>query len=104
MYLAYFGVGDPEQDGHHWNFSRAFQDDDGVCTVREIQQACIYDGILSFKLTRGELRCVFRGTNADHVGVKELRIQYDLDDPAWLDLATTLDTVFRGKLCYERLA
>ena len=40
--LIAFGTGDPETGGHSWTFSRSSDDDWGVCSVREIQQATIY--------------------------------------------------------------
>jgi hypothetical protein len=39
VYMIAVGTGDPEKDGHCWTFSRSFDDEDGVCTVREIQRA-----------------------------------------------------------------
>ena len=47
LYMIAFSVGDVEVDGHSWNFSRGFDEDEnddwGVCTVREIQKATIYE-------------------------------------------------------------
>src|SRR5262245_64525053 len=73
VHLIAFGIGDPEADGHQWTFSRSFEDDWGVCTVREIQRATIYEGISSFRLHRTGLECVFDPESAAEVGFEELR-------------------------------
>jgi hypothetical protein len=38
VYTVAFGNGDPEAGGHVWSFCRSFEEDWGVCTVREIQR------------------------------------------------------------------
>jgi hypothetical protein len=95
VYLIAFGTGDPEADGHSWTFSRSFDDDWGVCTVREIQQATIYGGIESFKLHRSGVECAFGPTAAEQAGVRALRITFDLDEKTWHELVATAKVVFR---------
>lgn len=95
VYLIAFGTGDPEADGHCWTFSRSFDDDWGVCTVREIQQATIYGGIEAFKLHRSGLECVFEPKAAEKAGFRELRISFAVDDKTWQGVAATARIVFR---------
>ena len=80
VYLIAFGTGDPEADGHCWTFSRSFDDDWGVCTVREIQQATIYGGIESFRLHRSGVECVFEPEAAEKAGFHALRITLAIDE------------------------
>jgi hypothetical protein len=96
-----FGIGDPEADGHCWNFSRSFHDDWGVCTVREIQRATLHEGIASFKLHRSGLECVFDAKGAAEVGVSKLRIGFGIDDQAWEELAVVAQTIFRDRAYFE---
>jgi hypothetical protein len=95
VYLIAFGTGDPEADGHCWTFSRSFDDDWGVCTVREIQQATIYGGIESFRLHRSGLECVFESKAAEKAGYHALRVTFAVDDKTWQEVATTARIVFR---------
>jgi hypothetical protein len=95
VYLLAFGTGDPEAGGHSWNFSRSFDDDWGVCTVREIQLATIYGGIEHFRLYRSGLECVFEPKAAREAGYRELRISFMIDDDAWREVAETALVVFR---------
>jgi hypothetical protein len=96
VYLIGFGTGDPETDGHSWTFSRSFDDDWGVCTVREIQRATVYGGIESFRLRRSGLECVFSAVAAMKTGFGKLEIAFAIDDSAWRGLADTARIVFRG--------
>lgn len=102
VHSVHFGTGDPEADGHHWNFSRCFADDEGVCTVREIQQATLYEGIRSLQAWRNGLRCIFEPSAVDETGFSELTISFEVDDLQWKELAEMLDTVFRDKPYYQR--
>jgi hypothetical protein len=91
-----FGTGDPEAEGHSWNFSRSTEDDDGeVCTVREIQQATIYGGIESFRLHRAGLECDFEARAAEDTGYRRLSIRFSIDERAWKDVVETARIVFR---------
>jgi hypothetical protein len=101
VYTIAFSVGDPEANGHSWNFSRSFDDDSGVCTVREIQRATLSEGIASFILNRSELRCVFDPKGAAEVGVSELQITYGIDDRAWEELAACAQIVFRDRAYFK---
>jgi hypothetical protein len=98
VYVIAFGTGDPESGGHCWIFSRFSppnDDDWGVCTVREIQQATIYEGIESFRLHRSGMECVFEPDAARETGYRELRISFSIDDDAWRGLAEAAKVVFR---------
>src|SRR5262249_21676502 len=74
VYVIAFGTGDPEAGSHRWTFSRSFDDDWGVCTVREIQQAVVYGGIECFRLHRSGMECAFDAKTAEETGYRELRI------------------------------
>jgi len=95
VYLIAFGTADPEAGGHSWTFSRSFDDDWGVCTVREIQQATIYGGIESFRLHRSGVECAFDQEAAEQAGFRALRITFDLDEKDWRELVATAKVVFR---------
>ena len=95
VYLIAFGAGDPEADGHNWTFSRSFDDDWGVCTVREIQQAVLYGGIESFTLHRSGVECIFDSEAAQETRFGALRITFTIDDKAWQDLTAIAKVVFR---------
>lgn len=95
VYLLAFGKGDPEGNGHCWTFSRSFDDDWGVCTVREIQQATIYGGIERFRLHRSGFECEFDEKAAEEVGFSELSVAFALTDKAWHEVAETAKIVFR---------
>jgi hypothetical protein len=97
VHMIAFGVGDPEAGGHGWNFSRSFDDDLGVCTVREIQRATIYEGIASFTLHRSGLECVFDSDGSAKVGVAELHIGFEIDDRVWEEVSTASRFIFRDR-------
>jgi hypothetical protein len=97
VYTIAFSTGDPEEGGHSWNFSRSFDDDWGVCTVREIQQAVIYEGIVSFSLHRTGMECIFDAKSAAEVGFTELRVTFEIGDLAWKRLVEVARTVFRDR-------
>jgi hypothetical protein len=101
VHMIAFGIGNPEADGHCWIFSRTLDDDDGVCTVRGIQRATIYEGIATFRLQRTGVVCVFDPHWAAEVGVTELRITFEIDDDSWNDLAAKAQTVFRDRPYFE---
>ena len=100
VYLIGFGTGDPEAGGHAWNFSRSFDDDWGVCTVREIQRATIYGGIERFRLHRSGMECALEPQATEKVGFRELRVTFDLDEERWHELAATAKVVFRDCPCF----
>ena len=95
VYLIAFGTGDPESGGHHWNFSRSFDDDLGVCTVREIQQGVNYGGIERFRLHRRGVECDFDAEAAEELGFPALRITFEIEDGVWNELTATATVVFR---------
>lgn len=93
----YFGEGDPEQGGQHWNFTRSLNDDDGVCTVKEIQEVTIYGGIVSFKLTRRSLACEFSDAAARSTHTRRLLITFEIDDESWEALMRQAQLIFDGE-------
>jgi hypothetical protein len=93
----YFGEGDPEQGGQHWNFTRCLNDDDGVCTSKEIQEVTTYGGIDSFTLTRQRLVCEFNNETAHATQTRKLIITFDLDDEIWGNLLMQTKLVFTGE-------
>ena len=103
VYLIAFGTGDPETGGHCWTFSRSFDDDWGVCTVREIQQATVYGGIERFHLHRSGMECVFDPKAAEEAGYRELRVAFAIDDKTWREVADTAQIVFRDCPCFSRV-
>lgn len=100
VYWIAFGAEGREADGHCWTFSRSFDDDWGVCTVREIQRATIYGGIEKFQLRRSGVECVFDQKAAEKTGFNELRIAFAIDDKSWQELAATAKIVFRDCLYF----
>ena len=98
----HFGEGDPENGGEHWNFSRALTtEDEGVCTVKEIQQVTIYGGIARFSLGRNSLICDFDEEISPKTGTKKLCISYELPDPKWEALKAKAKLVFSGEEYFE---
>jgi hypothetical protein len=97
----YFGEGDPEQSGQHWNFTRSLNDDDGVCTVKEIQAVTVYGGIVSFRLGRRSLRCEFSDTTATSTQTRRLVIEFEIDDESWEALVKQAKLVFEGEDYFE---
>jgi hypothetical protein len=95
VYLIAFGEGDPAANGHCWTFSRSFDDDWGVCTVREIQKATVYGGIERFMLLRSGVECVFGPKAAAETGYRELTIAFTIDDKTWREIAETAKVVSR---------
>lgn len=100
----YFGEGDPENGGQHWNFTRALgEDDDGVCTVKEIQVVTVYDGIIRFEMNRAGLECEFNDEAAEQTGVRRLTVAYQVDDATWSDLVTQAKMVFTDEPYFKLL-
>jgi hypothetical protein len=99
---VYFEAGDPEAGGESWNFTRSSEDDDGVCTVREVQRATLYDGIQELELSRSRLVCNFEPAAHKEAGCARLEIQLKLDDATWEKVAQMMDTVCSGKEFYRR--
>jgi hypothetical protein len=97
-----FGEGDPEQGGQHWNFTRSLgEDDDGVCTVKEIQQVTVYGGIVRFSLARDSVTCEFDEETANETGVRKLFIEYIINDDTWQSLVKQAKLVFDGEGYFE---
>lgn len=90
----HFAEGDPEVGGEHWSFSRASGDDEGVCVVKEIQQAVFYNGIAELSLSRGHLECAFDVNPVDSAGVSALSITFDVNDEKWEELSEAARRIF----------
>jgi hypothetical protein len=97
----YFGEGDPEQGGQHWNFTRSLNDDDGICVVKEIQEVTEYGGIDRFKLTRRSLICDFNDAAAQSTRTRRLVITFEIDDETWEALVKQATLVFDGEAYFE---
>lgn len=94
----YFGEGDPERGGQHWNFTRSLdEDDEGVCVVKEIQEIVFYEGIVSCTLSRHHLVCDFDEVAAKEAGTRRLFITFEIDDKTWAELLTQAKLVFQEK-------
>jgi len=101
----YFGEGDPEQGGQYWNFTRSLdEDDDGVCTVKEIQEVVIYGGILSFTLSRQNLVCEFDEDASRFTKTRRLFITYEIDNETWDALTKQARIVFEGERYFHLIA
>jgi hypothetical protein len=99
VYTIYFGEGDPEIDGEHWNFQRSLEDDDGVCTVKEIQRWTVYEGITNFQLFRTNLICEFDKKTSLEAGVEKLKIiiYFQMDNKKWSKLKEVASIVFKDR-------
>lgn len=100
----YFGEGSPEQGGQHWNFTRSFDDDDGVCTVKEIQEVTVYGGIISCVITRQALICEFDEEAAKETMIRKLHITFELDDETWKAVTNQALLVFDGEPYFQLIA
>ncbi|HEX9002235.1 MAG TPA: hypothetical protein VGB07_20170 [Blastocatellia bacterium] len=93
----HFGEGDPEQDGQHWNFTRSSDKDDGVCTVKEIQELTVYGGIIACSLTRHYFSCEFDDGAVQKTMTHKLHITYELNDETWQAIMKQALLVFDGE-------
>ena len=107
VFNLFFEESDPEEGGESWCFQRALGadgtlkslegDDDGVCTVKEIQQAILHEGIQKLELSRTQLVCVFEPHAVEETGTEGLEINYQIDDDLWNELKEMSALVFVGK-------
>jgi hypothetical protein len=97
----YFGEGDPEEGGQHWNFTRNPDDDEGVCTVKEVQQVTVYKGINDISLGRTGLECEFDDRASKKTGAKRLVITYEISEEEWVKLRDMANKVFSGEAYYK---
>ena len=107
VFNLFFEESDPEEGGESWCFQRALGadgtlkslegDDDGVCTVKEIQQAIVHEGIRKLELSRTQLVCVFEAHAATETGTEGLEISYQIDENLWSELKEMSSLVFLGK-------
>jgi hypothetical protein len=95
----YFGEGDPENGGQHWNFTQSIGDeeDEGVCTVKEIQQLVLYGNIDKFSLSKSQLHCTFNDSVIEKTGFKTLIINYQVSGQQWLLLQNMAKKVFNNE-------
>ena len=96
----YFSENDELESGQHWNFTRGIssnedEQDDGVCTVKEIQQVTLYRGIDRFQLERDKLICEFSDNAVKETKVKRLLIQFQLSDAEYTELVEMTKRVFQ---------
>jgi hypothetical protein len=97
----YFGQGNPEQGGQHWNFTRSLNDDDGVCIVKEIQDVTVYGGIVHFTLSRHNLVCEFNEKTACATRTRRLLIAFAVDDEVWKALMKQAMRIFDGEAYFK---
>lgn len=107
VFNLFFEESDPEQGGESWNFQRALgtdgqldslgEEDEGVCTVKEIQQVVLYEEIDSIELSRNKLTCTFNTSAIPKAGIEVLEIEYDLDNSSWEKLKENAKLVFQGR-------
>ncbi|MEM8533743.1 MAG: hypothetical protein AAGF95_23065 [Chloroflexota bacterium] len=96
----YFSENDELERGQHWHFTRGIssdehEQDDGVCTVKEIQEVTLYRGIARFQLERDKLMCEFSDDAVRETKVKRLLIQFQLHDVAYAELVEMTKSVFQ---------
>jgi hypothetical protein len=99
----FFGEGDPENGGQHWNFTRSIGDDtdEGVCTVKEIQSVTIYGGIDHFSINSKGLVCEFSQNSVSETKVKNLIITFNISDEKWAQLSEMAKRVFKDEKYFE---
>jgi hypothetical protein len=107
VFHLFFEEFDPEKGGQSWNFQRALgadgtveslgEDDDGVCTVKEIQQVVVYEGIQSIELNRSNLICKFEPEVWNKAGTKGIDISFSISDELWEQLIEFGEMVFQGR-------
>ena len=94
-----FEESDPEKGGESWSFQRTLgkdgtleslgEDDDGVCAVKEIQQATCYECIESAVLTRDSFSCLFTEKGSKECGTSSIQVAFSLNDVQWEELKST---------------
>ena len=104
VFQIFFEEGNPENGAQSWNFQRALgsdgtiesfgEDDEGVCTVKEIQQLTFYEGISEFKIYKNHLYCIFDENAKQIVGADKIEIIYDLSEEEWIKLSNMAQIVF----------
>jgi len=99
----YFGEGDPEKDGQHWNFTQSIGDDEdeGICVVKEVQQIVFYDNIEEFIISKNQLKCVFDDSIINTTGTKSLIINYNISDQKWSKILYLAKKVFKGEKYFK---
>jgi hypothetical protein len=107
VFSIFFEEFDPEEGGESWNFQRALgtdgkieslgEDDDGVCTVKEIQQVTIYEGIQKVELSQTRLICEFDPETIKDTGTDALEINYEISGDTWDKLREMAALVFKKR-------
>lgn len=104
VWNMFFEESDPEERGESWSFQRALgkdgtleslgEEDEGVCTVKEIQQATFYECIESVVLTRNSFFCNFDEKGAKQCGTSSILATFALTDEQWEKMKFTAQLVF----------
>ncbi|MGF1488898.1 MAG: hypothetical protein ACFBSE_17575 [Prochloraceae cyanobacterium] len=113
VFNIFFEECDREEGGQSWSFQRALgadgtiesreEEDEGVCTVKEIQQLTLYEGIERVKLSRNKFVCKFNIEAIQQIKIEGLEIDYSIDDDRWKRLIRIAVLVFRNR-DYFRIA
>jgi hypothetical protein len=104
LHGIYFEASDPETGGQHWNFTRVLgSEDEGVCTVKEIQEVTVYHGIIKFELTRNSVGCEFNEVTAKETGVRRLKIGFRVNESTWSLLTEQARLVFKDEPYFKNL-
>ena len=95
----YFGEGDPEKGGQHWNFTQSIGDDEdkGICVVKEVQEIVFYGNIEEFVISKKQLKCVFSDSMIETTGTKDLIINYNISDQKWSEISVMAKKIFKGE-------
>ncbi len=111
VFNIFFEESNPEDGGESWNFQRALgadgsieslgEEDDGVCTVKEIQQVTIYEGIESFILRRTSVVCVFQKDKHNETRTDGLEITFSINDKQWEKLKYFSSLVFLRRTYFK---
>ena len=105
LFGIYFGEGDPEQNGQHWNFTQSTGEGEiePVCVVKEIQQLVLYGNIDKLSLSRKQLKCTFNDSALNLTGTKELVVNYKISDKKWSDIYLMAQRVFKNETYFKIL-
>ena len=82
VWNIFFEGSDPEQGGQSWSFQRALgkdgtleslgEEDEGICTVKEVQQATFYECVKKVILARESFFCEFTEKGAKESGASSI--------------------------------
>lgn len=107
VWNMFFEESDPEEGGESWSFQRALgkdgtleslgEEDEGVCTVKEVQQATFYECIESVVLTRNSFFCKFDEKGEKQCGTSSILVAFLLTDEQWEKMKSTAHLVFLNR-------